>query len=308
MAAPVMASSRAALQPIIAVDWGLTSCRAWRFDSGGQIVEARSGGRGVLKIEGGAFGDALEEFLAGWIDAGEAPIVMCGMIGSRQGWVEAPYVDIPAGMADLAASLAPVPFRRAAFIVPGVVQRTGSVPDVMRGEETQVAGALPSLGSAELFCLPGTHSKWVVTEGDRIRQFSTHMTGEVFDLLCRHSILGRLMTEGETNPEMFQRGVRRAAKPGGVLHHIFGARTLGLVDGLGGADLRGYLSGVLIGAEITAALAEAPGERPIRLIGAPALCALYGRALDGLGRASVLAGEEVAALGLAAIWRRRSEL
>jgi 2-dehydro-3-deoxygalactonokinase len=254
---------------MIGVDWGTSSFRAYRLDPEGGILETRSSAKGILAVPPGP--EVLEQELAGWLD--DTPIVMSGMVGSRQGWVEAPYVECPAGFEEIAAALKPVAWgERKAWIVPGVACR-GSVPDVMRGEEVQVLGA----GEDGLFCLPGTHSKWVEVRSGRIQSFSTHMTGEVFAVLKQHSILGRMMEEGKPDAEAFAQGVRRSGDPGGLLHHLFGVRTRGLMGEIGPAASPSYLSGILIGHEIRVA------RRGFSLIGEPVLAALYRQAASTLG-------------------------
>jgi 2-dehydro-3-deoxygalactonokinase len=139
---------------------------------------------------------------------------MSGMIGSRQGWVEAPYVACPAGLEEVAAGLVRTPFAGAdVSIVPGMESASGGMRDVMRGEETQVFGALAGLGlPGGRFVLPGTHSKWLLAEGGRIRSFSTYMTGEIYAACKGHTILGRLMQDGPFSASAFQRGVTAAPR------------------------------------------------------------------------------------------------
>jgi 2-dehydro-3-deoxygalactonokinase len=168
---------------MIAIDWGTTSFRAYRLDEGGRIIDSRSAPAGILTIENGKFATVLEQQVGEWIDAGETQVVMSGMIGSRQGWMEVPYADCPAGLDEIAAGMRSVAWSRGeAWIAPGVAchEETG-VPDVIRGEETQILGCLDRLGSGRhTICLPGTHSKWVEVDNGRIMHFSTHMTGEAF--------------------------------------------------------------------------------------------------------------------------------
>ena len=256
---------------MIAVDWGTSSLRAYRLDSQGNTIDTRSAPLGVLAVPPGQFAQVLEEQVTGW---SERPIVMSGMVGSRQGWVEAPYVPCPAGLEEIGAAMREV--RDGVWIVPGVSCRDG-VPDVMRGEEVQVLGA----GRDGLICLPGTHSKWVVMEGGRIRRFRTYMTGEVFAVLKQHSILGRMMEEGKPDPAAFAEGVARSGQEGGLLHHLFGVRTRGLMGELGAAAAASYLSGILIGHELRSVEA-----RSVHVLGAPELAALYVQAARELGIAA----------------------
>jgi 2-dehydro-3-deoxygalactonokinase len=258
---------------MIAIDWGTSSFRAYRLDAQGGILESRASNQGILNVAPGQFPRVLDEQMRGWE---EAPIVMSGMVGSRQGWAEAPYVACPAGLEEIAASLLEVPWgRRSAWIVPGLSCRDGAgVPDVMRGEEVQVLGA----GQDGLICLPGTHSKWVEVEAGRIERFSTSMTGEVYAVLKQHSILGRMMEQGTPDAGAFAEGVRRSGEPGGLLHHLFGVRTRGLMGELSPAASSSYLSGILIGHEL-----RSRNAKPFKLLGAPELAALYQQAAAALG-------------------------
>ena len=199
-------------------------------------------------------------------------------------------------VAAAAAGLVPVPFEGAqVLLVPGL-SIEGEVPEVMRGEEVQIVGALAQMGRDAVACLPGSHSKWARIAGGRIEGFTTHLTGEAFAALRDHTILGRLIQPGAVpDLDAFARGVGRSADPGGLLYHLFGVRTLGLFGRL--ADAESYLSGLLIGHEVRAA--APPG--PVHLIGAPALCALYARAITQCGGSTVLVGEDAAAQGLAII-------
>jgi 2-dehydro-3-deoxygalactonokinase len=295
---------------MIALDWGLSSFRAFRLDEAGAILAQRSAPAGVLTIADGAFEAALASQLGDWLEGDIGPIVAAGMIGSRQGWVEAPYVPCPAGVADLAARLTRHQLARAGAIwfVPGARWSDDQAIDVMRGEETQIVGALAARGLRDaVLCLPGTHSKWAIAAGGRITRFRTYMTGELFGLLRRHSILGRLMpddpADDRDDSDAFAQGIARAAEPGGLLHHLFSARTAGLFDRIAGPALAAYLSGLVIGDEIASALATAPRAAPLLLVGAPALCARYARALAQRGVASETLPETVGARGIHAIAR-----
>jgi 2-dehydro-3-deoxygalactonokinase len=260
---------------VIAIDWGTSAFRAYRLDLHGSIMESRAAAKGILSVPAGRFPEVLEEQVGEWIAKGEAPIVMSGMVGSRQGWVEAPYVRCPAGLAEIAAAVREVRWaERRAWIVPGLSCRDeAGVHDVIRGEEMQI------LGSEEegQICLPGTHSKWVVVDNGKIVRFSTYMTGELYAVLKQYSILGRMMQEAEPDPGAFAEGVERSGQPGGLLHHLFGVRTRGLMGELAPAASASYLSGILIGHELRAYEAK-----KLCLLGAPQLAALYARAAASL--------------------------
>jgi 2-dehydro-3-deoxygalactonokinase len=285
---------------LIGLDWGTSNCRAFRIARDGAVIEARAAAQGILAVKDGNFAAAYETLVGDWLKAHRAPALMCGMVGSRQGWVEAPYVELPADAAQLAGSLARVPGTDAA-IVPGLVGAALSGGrDVIRGEETQIVGALDPQQPDALYCLPGTHSKWAKVEAGRIVRFATFMTGEVYGVLRQHSILGRLMESESHDESAFSAGIERGRSTGGLLHQLFSVRTEGLLAAMAPAALPSYLSGLLIGHELRAALAAFPSPQVV-VVGAPALAGRYRAALDREGRASVtLAGDAAAAKGL---WR-----
>ena len=279
---------------ILAIDWGTTSLRAWLADGGGRILRRAASAEGILAVGEGGFPGALGRLVGDWP---KAPAFAAGMIGSRQGWIEAPYASCPAGVDDLAAAVAHVeaPAVGSLTIVPGVsrVDRQG-VPDVMRGEESQVLGARRD----GVFVLPGTHSKWVEVAGGRIVWFATFMTGEVFAVLSQHSILGRLMSGTGEDQSAFVRGLEQGRESGaGLLHALFSARTLGLFGKVPQTGLRAYLSGLLIGAEL-AGVAGLVSSRSVGVIGAPALAARYVEALTRAGWEAEALGEETVVAGL----------
>lgn len=297
---------------MIAIDWGTSRFRAFRLAADGTIRDHKSDARGILAVPDGRFADSLREEIGPWLAAGERHVLMCGMVGSRQGWVEAPYLPCPVGPAELAAALIDVPFDWAEVkLVPGVA---GADPDgvaeVMRGEETQLAGVLAAFdridaGRIAAACLPGTHSKWARVAEGRIAGFATHMTGEVFAALRGHTILGRTMQDGAA-PDIaaFDRGVARAGQAGGLLHHLFGVRAEALAGRLAPGAGASYLSGLLIGHEVKAALAGVPADAVVPVIGAPELTELYARAIAAGGGLAERIKGEAAARGLALIGGR----
>ena len=295
---------------LVGVDWGTTSFRAYRIALDGRVLERRVRDAGILKVPDGDFAGVLATAVGDWLDADPAvPVLAAGMIGSRQGWREVPYVRCPAGLAEIAAGLAPVRLRddRPVHLVPGLLRPggPGGFPDVMRGEETQILGD-PDLAGSGCFVLPGTHSKWAWTEERRIDRFATYMTGEVYDVLVKHSILGRLMADGAPDDAAFAAGLARAqagaATPaGGLLHDLFSARTLGLTGALPETGLASYLSGLLIGAEVLAAAGQATGA--VTILGSSTLAPLYRRALGAFGLAARVGADDAAAHGLHAIAR-----
>jgi len=287
---------------MIGVDWGTSSQRAYRLGADGTVLERREAASGILHVAEGRFDAALRAIAGDWIAAGETHVLLSGMIGSRQGWVEAPYLPCPAGPDDLAAALVRVPFKGATvLLVPGLTDADDAdTPEVMRGEETQLAGLPSLLEENALACLPGSHSKWARLAGGRIAAFRTYLSGEAFAALRGGTILGRMMTDGPTVPAAFDRGVARSAEPGHLLHHLFGVRSLGLMHRLAEADGASYLSGLLIGHEVRAAL---PAGGLVHLVGARPLCALYARAIASCGGNAVIEDSEAACRGLARIGR-----
>ncbi|MBC7801899.1 MAG: 2-dehydro-3-deoxygalactonokinase, partial [Gemmatimonadaceae bacterium] len=214
---------------MIGIDWGTTSLRAYRMD-GHTVLERTELPLGITTIAPTRFGPALQQAVGAWLKHGDLRILLSGMIGSRQGWVEAPYLPCPAGLDDLAGSLAPVPWPGLQImIVPGLSAADESgVPEVMRGEEVQILGTA-GLDADCIVCLPGSHSKWVQMAGGRIAGFTTHLTGEAFAALRQHTILAKMIADDAPHDaDAFRRGVLRSGEPGGLLHHAFGVRSLGL--------------------------------------------------------------------------------
>jgi 2-dehydro-3-deoxygalactonokinase len=313
------------LAQLIALDWGTTSLRAYKLAEGGRVLEQRSLSSGIMQLPkvpriiktrevSDGFELAFDEACGDWLDAQpDLPVIACGMVGSAQGWREAAYCDTPANVANLGTSLQTVRSLRGVdvHIVPGVIQRS-RLPNVMRGEETQVLGVLQSLaveaGADLLIGLPGSHSKWVEVTDGCIVHFDTFMTGEVFAVLSEHSLLGRTQQRGAAfDGEAFDRGVQIALSADGdigLLSTLFSARSLGLTGELSAAAQPDYLSGLLIGHELSA-LANVQRRRrnsvhlpSIILIGNSQLCNRYSRALDACGFARVSLAEQATERGL----------
>ena len=270
---------------MISVAWGTSSLRAYRVKADGAISERRESARGILSVAAGEFPAVLEATISDWLGVDKGPVMLSGMVGSRQGWREAAYVECPTGAQGIAAAMLPLQWsERRAWLVPGLSCRDGAgVPDVMRGEEAQLLGVLDELPDATaLVCLPGSHSKWVRIVAGRILSFATHLTGEAYAALLGHTILGR-MADGEAeDAEWFERGVDCARGGRGLLHDLFGVRTRGLFGELPAAATAAYLSGLLIGHELHAALGE--HDHAVFLLGAPQLSERYARALRVHGR------------------------
>lgn len=308
---------------LIALDWGTTSLRAYRLGENGRVLEQRSLSAGIMQLPStprpiagqlcaDGFELAFDEACGDWLDAGpHVPVIACGMVGSAQGWREAVYQETPASVSALSSALVSVRSLRGVdvHIVPGVLQRS-ALPNVMRGEETQVLGVLNALPTHDtqslLIGLPGSHSKWVRAVDGRIEHFDTFMTGEVYAALSAHTILGRTMQRSEAfDCAAFDRGVavsRSSDGAAGPLSTIFSTRTLGLTGVLSGAQQPDYLSGLLIGHEIVALkqlLQQADAALPaVILIGSGPLLERYQRALDANGFPQVTLAEQATERGL----------
>lgn len=267
---------------LIALDWGTSSLRAYLLGAGATVLDVFESDQGAGKVKGDGFAAAFAEATGGWRRRWPGlRSLASGMVGSNVGWIEAPYVGCPASVEDLAGALAQAP-GDGPLIVPGVVQREG-MANVMRGEETQILGVLclhPEQRRAAQVALPGTHSKWVEVRDGRITRFDTYMTGELFAVLKNHSILGRLAKAEPPEDEAhaaFERGVRAGKRLAPLL---FSARSLVITGQLHADESLDYLSGLLIGEELRCA-----GAGPDLLVGDPALCARYQRAMAALGMA-----------------------
>jgi 2-dehydro-3-deoxygalactonokinase len=284
---------------MIGVDWGTSSFRAFMLHDGKAVARIATA-RGIMGVTHGDFAGTLRSAIAGWLAAGERHILMSGMIGSRQGWVEAAYLPCPAAPGAIAEAVTKVPFEDGDVrIVPGLsALDAAGQPEVMRGEETQIIGA----GATGLICLPGSHSKWarVATDGT-ITGFETYFSGEAFAALRGATILGRMMDEAPHDCAAFDQGLAHSAAPGHLLHHLFAVRTRGLMGQLASTSSASYLSGLLIGHEIRAAM---PAHSEVTLLGNATLCALYAHAIARCGGSATIGPEDCAAYGLARIGAR----
>jgi 2-dehydro-3-deoxygalactonokinase len=272
----------------IAVDWGTSNRRAWALGPGGEILQQRADDKGLLAHADRHFAESLELFLADWLkQAPGIPIIMAGMVGSRLGWVEVPYLSAPLQLTGLADHLAKAGeiAGSACWIVPGLSIDDDIQPEVMRGEECQMLGALlQERVQSGLFVLPGTHSKWARVTDGRLVAFRTYITGELFDLLCKSGTLSQVMIGSQDNAAAFARGVAASADAE-LLNRVFSVRTFGLLGKMPGADLRSYLSGLLVGTEMRDALAALPetAQWTATCIGSAAMIARYQAAADAVG-------------------------
>lgn len=287
----------------IAADWGTSRLRVWAMAADGRVLAGSASDRGMGQLDRAGFGPALLDIVAPWLGGGASdpvPVLVCGMAGARTGWVEAPYRAVPCTPLDPARATRPdgADPRLPVLILPGLSQ--SSPPDVMRGEETQLAGLIAARPGWEgVVCMPGTHSKWARVRGGRVTAFRTFMTGELYALLARQSVLRLSVAGAEPDPAAFD----EAAASGAGLAGLFSVRAAGLLGDVPAAAAAGRLSGLLVGAEIAAA-EPFRGGAPLALVGAPALTSLYARALAARGGGGdpplILDGSDMALAGLAA--------
>lgn len=300
---------------LIGVDWGSSNFRAFLMDRSGALLHETTSPKGMLTLGREGFEPFLLEQISPWLEGGKLPVLMTGMVGSAQGWEDAGYVDCPLPLSAMGQTLCPIEnsLGLSIAIVPGVRGRSFSgFADVMRGEEVQILGAelvqsesgkpVSSSDGLRLLCLPGTHAKWARVDvcsdtgmqGEQgIMDFATCMTGEMFNVLCQHSILGRLIpldTEGKVSSAFeataFDRGVNMSAEHPSLLHTLFSARSAVVAGAipdtfqLTAEEVHSYLSGLLIGAEIHTVTAEIGRPAHVTLVGGGNLTPLYQRALE----------------------------
>lgn len=286
---------------LIGVDWGTTSFRAALMDGTGAIIDGMTGREGLLAVADRDFEGVLERAIGGWDAAGALPVVASGMVTSRTGWVETPYLSCPAGAADLAAALSRLTTaggRRIGFVTGLSFRHADGAPDVMRGEETQIAGL--DLAGTRLAVMPGTHSKWVRIEDGRITGFRTAMTGDAFAALRDHTVLRLTTADAAPSPAAFAAGVAVGAAEGGagLLGKLFRQRAGSLLGDFPAGETAERLSGLLIGAEIAEARSFAPDVGgPVVIVGGEALAARYAAALETLGIRSETAPADAAFAG-----------
>lgn len=270
-----------------AVDWGTSSFRIWLVDAGGEVLAERRSAEGMTVARETGFREILDGHLAAMQAPEGLGVVICGMAGARQGWVEAGYLDCPAPLDDLAARAIRVAHpARDIRILPGVAQRDADHPDVIRGEETQLLGLAREDAGAQTVVMPGTHSKWVRLEGTTLAGFSTHMTGEIFQALTSATLLKHAVeaAAGNRDHAAFRAGVAETfAAPAGWSSRLFEVRGRQLLFGADADAARDRISGILIGAEIAAGLAQGTGEAPVRILASGRLADLYIEAFDLLG-------------------------
>jgi 2-dehydro-3-deoxygalactonokinase len=288
---------------IIAVDWGTSRMRLWVLAKDGSVLAARQSEEGLEGARDAGFDVILERHVAALGIGPDIPAIICGMAGSRQGWVEAPYADAPAALDQLIAKAVQVQgIARDVRILPGIAQRKANEPDVMRGEETQLIG-LGAPKGRKLVCMPGTHSKWVDLDSGRVGHFSTYLTGELFSLFSHQSILRHSIGADATfeagNDAFADAATAMIEAPEDLPKRLFSIRASSLLQGRGSSDSAAALSGLLIGAEVGSARRTYGTNAGVTLVGAGFLGKLYEQTLTIAGFRHTLAdGEELARNGL----------
>jgi 2-dehydro-3-deoxygalactonokinase len=288
----------------IAVDWGTSNIRAWAMSPTGTVLAQAGSDKGMGQLDRAGFEPALLDLVGDWLQ-GPTQVIACGMVGSRQGWVEAPYAATPCPPMGAAFVRAPsADPRLSVHVIPGIKQLQPA--DVMRGEETQIAGYLAQNKNWDgVICLPGTHTKWAHVSAGEIVSFQTFMTGELFATLADHTVLRHSVAPDGWDDAAFDTGLWDAfARPEKLAWRLFSLRAEGLLHNLSGASARARLSGLLIGAELASAKPYWLGQQ-IAVIGAGALAKLYVRALAAQSVFATQVNAESATLaGLTAAYRQ----
>ncbi len=293
-----------AVPSLLAADWGTTNFRLFLYGSDGKVISKHNANIGLKNLGVLSFEQALRSVMKGDFDRPDLRILLSGMVGSRTGWMEAPYLACPAGLSDIAAALVTAPSEGLKVkIVPGLNAEADhpGLLNVMRGEETQIFGLSRSHGDGT-YVLPGTHCKWAEVRDGIVTGFSSYMTGEMFQVLKSNSILGDLMANDIDDEAAFKLGVDRAMADKSFLSLIFSVRTEGLFNHIAPESLSSYLSGLLIGSEVRPEIIR-HGIRPVGIVGDGTLARLYKRALAHVGFTEITThdGDEASADGLWAI-------
>jgi len=293
---------------LIGIDWGTSSFRAYLMKAQGELLDTLVAPEGIMQVPDRDFAGVFYRLLEPWINSYSVPVVASGMITSRNGWLETPYLNVPSGTEQLADAITPIKVQEPAHgnsvlhLITGLKTHNNNVPDVLRGEETQIVGAMQAGIQDGTFVMPGTHSKWVNVQGGLIKEFATYMSGEVYSALCGHTILGTLMSDGAFNEEGFRQGVAVGLDADAkLLHTLFSVRTLPLFGKIAEDAVADYLSGMLIGAELHGALLNRATDNPIIIVGQGDLAERYAIAIKVLGLKSALAADNIAAHGHFAI-------
>ena len=286
----------------IAVDWGTSNMRAWAMSASGTVLDEVRSDRGMGSLKPAEFEQALRDAIAPWDHKG-APMIACGMVGAKQGWMEAPYAAAP-------CAATPEGFTKPdagdldVYIIAGLKQADPA--DVMRGEETQIAGFLSMNKNWDgVICLPGTHTKWAHISADEVVSFQTYMTGDLFAAISGNTVLKHSVNSDDWDNDAFDGGVADAmARPERLAARLFSLRAEGLLNGMQNGTAKARLSGLLIGAELAGAKPYWLGQQ-VAVIGAGGLCSLYVRALAAQSApATQVKGDAITLAGLTAAFKR----
>lgn len=292
-------NSAASDPALIGLDWGTTSLRAFLIGAQGDVLDQFSKSQGIMNVTNGDFEGVFRDLIARWMPPAGLPVIASGMITSRNGWVETPYVQVPSGARELADALVTHETSDGVTVtfVTGMSTEHDGAPDVMRGEETQIIGAFAHGITDGVFVMPGTHSKWITVRESQIEDYATFMTGDVFAALRNHTILGTLMTEGPFDESAFRKGCAVGLNASSrLLHDLFSVRTLPLFGKIASEAVEDYLSGMLIGAELKGIDYDQAVE-PITIVGRSDLSDRYEIALGLAGYQARRAPDDIVAWG-----------
>lgn len=284
------------MSSFLGLDWGSSNLRVFHIDIQGRILERRQFPFGVTRASGGSHKKTFDVVTQG---LPKVPVLICGMAGSANGWVETTYVNTPLVLAELVNSCVSIQDKidREGYIIPGL-QHRGAFTDVMRGEETQLLG----LEREGWVCLPGTHSKWAYLQNGHVQSFRTYMTGEMFSLLSKEGLIASLMKDGAFDPKSFASGVLQSKDTENLLHLLFSARSRTVSGELSRTSVSDYLSGLLIGTEMI----SIRNQDSVSLIGEGLLLERYRTAFSILyptRSVHSISSDEVVVRGLTRIWK-----
>lgn len=273
----------------IAIDWGSTNLRAWHYQ-GDECLDSRQSEAGVTRLNGRTFEAVLAEVTQGW-DRENTPVIMAGMVGSNAGWQSVPYLPCPARFADIGQQLTAIADK--VWIIPGLCVDRDDNHNVMRGEETQLLGAR-ALHPSSLYVMPGTHCKWVQTDDERVCDFRTVMTGELHHVLLNHTLVGAGLPDQVASPDAFDAGLTRGLASPDLLPSLFEVRAAHVLNALPREQVSDFLSGLLIGSEVTSMVTRYDPQQTITLVASPSLSARYQRAFEHIGRSTQTLSGDVA--------------
>lgn len=287
-------------------DWGTTNLRVWLVDNRGKVKKRYTSNKGFKKAAKIGFSSVLKIVLTEIKVPKTTPVWLSGMVGAKQGWQEAPYCQTPTSIDDIANNVYVLESRPNTFIIGGVNTKNNGEYDVIRGEEVQLVGIMSGYPDAKQVCLPGTHSKWVRISEEKIRRIDTFMTGELFDIICNHSILNGQIKTKTFDEKAFKAGIQLSKEPVPLTKQLFKIRTNCLFEKWSGNQTYSVLSGLLIGQELRQH--DFNKGEPVYLCGSDSLMSLYQKALKIEGIQSIITNsEEVIIMGYMEIYKRNTK-